>query len=359
MRVHNNVNLMKATVRPGSVLCNMGRRMSGKGRGAVYKEDFALQVDCVLLAIGREPRIHSLGLDKAGVEVTKNGVTLDSTGVRSATAPHVYVAGDVASEIGLVNVAQLGARRAIEYMFDPSQFSKQNLVAKYNYENVSSVLFISPALACVGLTERVARLLGIPYTVAVLDLALISRALINYQRNPSRLAPGAPVEGRMGFVKMIVTNDEHKILLGMRCAGRDVSAVIESAALLVRDRRSVREMLRILHPHPSISEAVQECARMVVGHSLFKHHLYCGTSTVRSYSEADLRQHGVDVDPGQPVTWEAIAKFLGKQDYDDEEAAEVFEALAARHGDKVPVTREQLVEVLKATAPPMVPSYMH
>lgn len=42
----------------------------------------------------------------------------------------------------------------------PQQFSKQNLVAKYNYENVSSVLFISPALACVGLTERVARLLG-------------------------------------------------------------------------------------------------------------------------------------------------------------------------------------------------------
>eukprot|EP00667_Euglena_gracilis_P006875 EG_transcript_6933 len=335
-RIHNNVNLMKATVRPNGVLCSMGRRMAGKGKNAVYKEDFALQVDCVLLAIGRDPNIQGLGLELAGVELTqRHGATaikLDDTKVRSASAPHVYVAGDVTSEIGLVSVAELGARRAIEYMFDPSQFLKQKQVAKYSYENVSSVLFLNPEVACVGMNEAEARRLGLPYQVAVLDLSLMTRALISYQRIPSRLRPGSGVEQRLGFVKMIVTDDDDKILLGMRCAGREVSAIIETAALLVRDRRSVREMLRVLHPHPAITEAVQECARLLVGHSMLKHHVFKGVTQVRSFSLEDAKQHWIEYEEGKPIPLDNVRAFLKKRNYDDDELADFFMELSSRLG---------------------------
>lgn len=75
-------------------------------------------------------------------------------------------------------------------------------------------------------------------------------------------------------MKLIVSNDEEMKLLGMRAIGDNASAIIETAALLIQEGRSIKALDILLHPHPAITEAVQECARMLMGHSIYKPHVF-------------------------------------------------------------------------------------
>ncbi|KNC74849.1 hypothetical protein SARC_12611 [Sphaeroforma arctica JP610] len=71
-------------------------------------------------------------------------------------------------------------------------------------------------------------------------------------------------------------------LLGMRAAGEDASAIIEAASLVISNKLPLSVLENLLHPHPAITEAVQECARMVSGRSINKPHVF-SSCYVRSF----------------------------------------------------------------------------
>ena len=73
-----------------------------------------------------------------------------------------------------------------------------------------------------------------------------------------------------GFVKIIVTDDEQMRILGMRAAGPQVSNTVMSIAHFMDHGKGVRDVLKSIWPHPTISETIRECLRMLLDKSIMK-----------------------------------------------------------------------------------------
>jgi dihydrolipoamide dehydrogenase len=73
-----------------------------------------------------------------------------------------------------------------------------------------------------------------------------------------------------GLFKILVTDDEEMKVLGMRACGKHASSMIEAISLLIAKDLSITELAEIIHPHPSITEGLQECARMLTGKPIIK-----------------------------------------------------------------------------------------
>jgi dihydrolipoamide dehydrogenase len=86
----------------------------------------------------------------------------------------------------------------------------------------------------------------------------------------SCLARAIAMRRTRGFLKLLVTNDDAMRVIGMRAVGEHASSAIQAVALMIRKGMPVRDLAELLHPHPSITEGVQECARMLIGTSIFK-----------------------------------------------------------------------------------------
>jgi dihydrolipoamide dehydrogenase len=111
-------------------------------------------------------------------------------------------------------------------------------------------------VAGVGLNEQECRKRGIPYRVARIDYACLARAIA--------------MRRTKGFFKVLVTDDDDMHILGMRAVGEHASSAIQAVSLMMQQRIGIEALARLVHPHPSITEGVQECARMLLGSSIFK-----------------------------------------------------------------------------------------
>ena len=218
-----------------------------------------IRVERALVSIGRVPNTADLGLDVAGVEVDAGGsVVVDDT--RSRTAPHVYAAGDVTMDIALANVAELEGRYAVEAMFGLAPRPIQ-------YEALSAIMFLRPEVASVGLNELGARKRGVPYRVAVVDNRLVGRNIA--------------MRATAGFVKLLAARDSNQIL-GLRVVGAQASSTIQGIAFLIHAGASLDDVDHCVHPHPAIPEAVQECARIILGRSVLKPEVFGADRLMRS-----------------------------------------------------------------------------
>lgn len=206
-----------------------------------------IRVDCALISIGRVPNTEGLGLDRAGVELDDRGHIVDDD--TRTSVPHVYAVGDVTLDIALVNVGEIEGRHAAERIAGTAK-------GTLSYENLSTIMFLDPEVAAIGLNEQTAQKERIPYRVAVYDYALVNRAVA--------------MRATDGFVKLLVTDDEEMNILGMRALGAHASTTIEAVSLMIRLGRSVRELAELLHPHPAITECLQDCVRMLLGTSIYK-----------------------------------------------------------------------------------------
>ena len=207
-----------------------------------------VKVERALISIGRAPNTASLGLEEIGVKMTKGG-GIDVDGTRSTSHPHIYAAGDTTMDVALVNVAELEGRHAAERMFGlcPSPI---------RYEALSAIYFLKPEVAAVGLNETQAKLRGIPYRVGVLHNRLISRNIA--------------MRSTEGFIKLLSSREDPQRVLGLRVVGPHASSTIQGIAFLIDKNATVDDIDHCVHPHPAITEGVQECARMLLGRSVHK-----------------------------------------------------------------------------------------
>ncbi|MFN7234650.1 MAG: hypothetical protein ACK5V5_04260 [Cyclobacteriaceae bacterium] len=128
-------------------------------------------------------------------------------------------------------------------------------------------MFLSPEVAGVGLNEIQAREKGLDYKVVTLDYSTIPRAVA--KRNTQ------------GLIKLLVTNDADMKILGMKVIGLHASSAIRAVALLISMDKGIAELAECVHPHPSITEGIQEYVRMLLGKSLFKPDALTGRITCR------------------------------------------------------------------------------
>ncbi|MFZ5554222.1 MAG: dihydrolipoyl dehydrogenase family protein [Bacteroidota bacterium] len=209
-----------------------------------------IRVEKALLSIGRQPNIESLGLEAAGVKMSKRGIHIGDIDTQT-NVPHIYAAGDVSGRIQLVNVGELEGRHAVEKIVYGN-----NNVERISYDNVCTIMFLHPEVAAVGMNEKMCREKNIPVKVVKVDYSVIARAIC--------------MRKTQGFFKIITTNDDEMKILGLRAIGEHASSAIQGCALLMKMNKGVEELAEMVHPHPSIIEGIQECVRMLLDKSVFK-----------------------------------------------------------------------------------------
>ncbi|KAH8907053.1 hypothetical protein BR93DRAFT_656752 [Coniochaeta sp. PMI_546] len=112
------------------------------------KEGSVSDIDHLIWAIGRTPATEGLGLDKAGVELTKTGYVVADE-YQNTNVENIYALGDVTGQVELTPVAIAAGRRLAARLFGPPEFS----TLKLDYNGIPSVVFAHPEVGSIGLTE--------------------------------------------------------------------------------------------------------------------------------------------------------------------------------------------------------------
>jgi dihydrolipoamide dehydrogenase len=251
--IHRNSKLVRIEIVNGKVEYELSN-LDGSRR--IFK------VDKALVSVGRVPNTENLGLQEVGIIQNANGTIADTD--TQTNIPNIYAVGDVSADNALVNTAELEARHAVEKMFG-------NKPKPLSYNNISTIMFLNPETAGVGMNEQEARKRGLSYKVVSLDYSLIPRAIA--------------MRSTHGFFKILVTNDEQMKVLGMRAIGEHASSAIQAVALLISMDKGIDELSELIHPHPSIIEGIQECVRMLKGKSIFKPEIFKDTLKCRICNE--------------------------------------------------------------------------
>ncbi|HZY77923.1 MAG TPA: NAD(P)/FAD-dependent oxidoreductase [Cyclobacteriaceae bacterium] len=254
--IHRNSRLIRMEVKNGRVEYELEYTDGGK-------EIF--NVEKALVSVGRVPNLEDLWDDKVNINISKRGLEANDT---QTNISNVYAVGDLTADISLVNVGELEGRYAVERIFGSP---KRKLV----YENISNIMFLSPEVAGVGLNEIQAKEKSIEYKVVTLDYSCIPRAIA--KRNTQ------------GFIKLLVTNDESMKILGMKVVGHHASSAIQAVAVLISMDKGIEELAECVHPHPSITEGIQECVRMLMGKSMFKPSALHGRLSCRSFTKGEYQ----------------------------------------------------------------------
>ncbi|MEO5979862.1 MAG: NAD(P)/FAD-dependent oxidoreductase [Chryseolinea sp.] len=235
--IHRNARLIRMEIKHGRVEYELEYDDTTKGIFNVSK---------ALVAVGRTPNYEELWDDSVNISISKRGIEDSDT---QTNISNIYAVGDITADISLVNVGELEGRYAVEKIFG-------NPRRKLIYENISTIMFLSPEVAGVGMNETAAREKGIDYKVVTLDYSCIPRAIA--KRNTQ------------GFIKLLVSNEEDMKILGVKIVGNHASSAIQAIALLISMDEGILELAECVHPHPSITEGIQECVRMLLGKSMLK-----------------------------------------------------------------------------------------
>jgi len=206
-----------------------------------------LHVSKALLSIGRLANTDRIGLELAGVDMDDRGQPI-LKGTATSVA-HIHMVGDATGGNMLVNLGESEGRHAVEVLAGLRNDEP-------DHANMSTIMFLDPEVAGVGLNEQECRTRGIPYRMARIDYSCLARAIA--------------MRRTRGFFKVLVTDDDAMRVIGMRAVGEHASSAIQAVALMIRKGMPVSDLAELLHPHPSITEGIQECARMLVGTSIFK-----------------------------------------------------------------------------------------
>jgi len=195
--------------------------------------------DRVLVAVGRRPYTAGLGLDEVGVKYDARSGRIEVDEHFRTSVPGVFAIGDLiagpmlahkASEEGIVFAERLAG-----------------LKPHLNYDAIPSVIYIWPEVAAVGQTEEQLREKGIDYRVGRFKFAATGRA--------------KAMDETDGWVKVLACAKTDR-LLGVHILGPRASELIAECVTVMAYHGSAEDIARCTHPHPTLSEAVGEAARM-------------------------------------------------------------------------------------------------
>jgi dihydrolipoamide dehydrogenase len=217
-------------VRTGVALEKLKRPPSGV-RAHVGNETF--DVDCVLIAVGRQPRTSGIGLEALGVLDERGYVTVDPLG-RTASAG-IWAVGDVIATLALAHAAFAEGFVVADALagLDPQPV---------DYAQVPRVTFSDPQVASVGLTEPAARShYGAGVTTAVERLTGNAHALF---------------DNASGLMKVVSSPDG--CVVGVHLVGPGVTELIAGGAMATSWNAYVDEVAALTFPHPTVSEGLRE-----------------------------------------------------------------------------------------------------
>ena len=215
-----------------------GVRVTGKdAKGG----DVTLEAEMLLVAVGRMPFIEGLGLEGTRVRVERGAVQVDEfcrTG-----EPGVYAIGDVIPTPWLAHLASKEGILVVEQIAGQKPHP-------INLRHVPSCTYCDPEVASVGLTEAKAKELGYDVKVAKFPFSASGKARILGEEE--------------GFVK-VVSETKYDELLGVHIVGPHATEMIHEAIVALHLESTADELGRVIHAHPTVSEAVMEAAEGIHG----------------------------------------------------------------------------------------------
>ncbi len=205
------------------------------------KGEETIDCDIVLSAVGITPNIENLGLSEVGVITDKGRVVVND--YYQTNIPGIYAIGDIVKGPALAHVASAEGICCVEKI---AGFH----VEPINYGNIPGCTYCSPEIASVGMTEKAARDAGYEIKVGKFPFSASGKAK----------AAGASD----GFVKVIF-DAKYGEWLGAHFIGMNVTEMIAEVVVARNLETTGHEIIKSIHPHPTMSEAVMEAVAAAYG----------------------------------------------------------------------------------------------
>lgn len=203
----------------------------------------ALDVECVLVAVGRRPNSQDLGLESLGIRLNRGCIVVGNG--QQTDVSGIYAIGDVTGGMLLAHLASAQGIVAAEAALGETP--------SVNLAVVPRCLFTHPEMAAVGMTEEQARAGGHSIIVGRFPLVASGRALTLGQTE--------------GLVKVIADARTEQVL-GLHILGPGASELVAEGALAIAMEATLEEMVTTIHAHPTLSEAVAEASLAARGLAL-------------------------------------------------------------------------------------------
>ncbi len=213
---------------------------TGKNNVALEYQDkdgvHKLEVDKLIVAVGRRPYTGDLGADKVGLKLDARGFILVDQHCRT-NLRNIYAVGDV------VRGPMLAHKGEEEGIMTAELIAGQ--AGHVNYETIPWIIYTMPEIAWVGQTEEALKAAGIEYNKGVFPFTANGRA--------------QAINETAGFVKILAHAKTDRIL-GVHILGPLASEMITEAVVAMEFSASAEDIARIVHAHPSLSEVFHEAA---------------------------------------------------------------------------------------------------
>jgi dihydrolipoamide dehydrogenase len=208
------------------------------------ESELRVEADVVMVSTGRVPNSDGLGLETIGVATDDKGfITVNDR--MQTSVPGIYAIGDVVGGALLAHKAYQEAKVAAEVIAGSP--------AAFDSAGIPAVIYTDPEVAWVGLSEQQARDRGHAVVTGTFPFAASGRAM--------------SLGSTEGFVKAI-GDAESKQLLGIVAVGRGVSEFIGEATLALEMGAFLEDVGLTIHPHPTMSEALQEAVEAALGRAV-------------------------------------------------------------------------------------------
>jgi pyruvate/2-oxoglutarate dehydrogenase complex dihydrolipoamide dehydrogenase (E3) component len=194
-----------------------------------------VEATAILNALGRKPKLTGLGLERAGVDFTEEGITASAH--QQTSVANIFAAGDCCGPFEIVHVAieqgERAARNAVRFLKNDSGFESMD------YRLKLYVVFTQPQLAVLGLSEAEAKAQGIDHLVSSYPFCDHGKSLVMDETD--------------GFVKLLADKSTREIL-GATVVGPDASELIHEVVVAMRFRATAGQLATTPHYHPTLSE---------------------------------------------------------------------------------------------------------
>lgn len=203
-----------------------------------------LEVDIVLVSVGRRPNTEGLGLESVGITLDNRGfIPVDHD--YQTTVPGIFAIGDVIGGKMLAHKAEEEGVAVAELI--------SGQAGHVNYEAIPGVVYTWPEVAAVGRTEEQLKADGIAYKVGKFPFSANSRARCNATTD--------------GFVKILADAQSDRIL-GAHIIGAEAGDLIQEIVVAMEFGGSAEDLARSSHGHPGLAEAMKEAALAVAGRAI-------------------------------------------------------------------------------------------
>ncbi|WP_232700064.1 dihydrolipoyl dehydrogenase [Brevibacillus daliensis] len=234
---NNNVKIHTKSVAKGVEETETGVIVKAEVKG----EEASFEADYVLVTVGRKPNTNDIGLESVGIKMNERGlIEVDKQGRTSIS--HIFAIGDIVPGLALAHKASYEGKVAAEVIAGHN--------AEIDYKCIPSVVFSSPEMSSVGLSEKEAKAQGYDVVVGRFPYAANGRAL--------------SVNAGEGFAR-VIAEKESGIVLGAQFVGEDASNIISEVALAIEMGATLEDIELTIHAHPTLGEVTLEAAEMALG----------------------------------------------------------------------------------------------